>query len=166
MNHYGYGASRGKSKLLPQVQALANLTRELAQCCIAKESEIFGRFGLSAGEGNVLLAAAEGISSPSALAERLGVVRSRITPLVQSLVVKGFLERAESASDRRVRNLQLTSGGRQVAMDADKRRLEFHRRLLEQFNEHERQKLIGTLSHLQEHMTDIRKNMKQEFERN
>ncbi len=145
-----------------QAGVLAQLTRDLAQCCIAKESEIFERFGLSTSEGNVLLAVAEGSGSPSALATRLGVVRSRITPLVRHLVDHSFLERNESQTDRRVRELTLTRKGEQVAADAEQYRLSFHRRLLERFNLHERQQLFITLSQLQERMTEMRKGIQTE----
>jgi len=130
---------------------------------MAKESEIFNRFGLTIGEGKVLLAAAERSMSPSALAEELGVGRSRITPLVQSLVEKGFLERLESATDRRVRELTLTPAGEKAAADAENFRLGFHRRLLERFGEGERQDLLLVLRRLHDRMMEVRESMKQDF---
>jgi DNA-binding MarR family transcriptional regulator len=138
---------------------LAQITRDLAQCCVAKESEIFGKFGLSASEGNVLLAAAEGTISPSALAGLLGVVRSRITPLVQSLVEKGFLERLESARDRRAKELKLTPEGRRIAADAVDFRLSFHRTLLDRFPESERRELLQVLAVLHQRMTEVRQGL-------
>jgi len=144
-----------------QAGTLAHLTRELAHCCVAKEMEIFRRFGLSTGEGNALLAIADGAGSPSTLAEQLGVVRSRISPLVQNLVNKEFLVRAESVVDRRVKELKLTRRGEQVALDADRYRLGFHQRLLERFDEKERKLLFATLSRLYERMTEVRRGMKE-----
>jgi DNA-binding MarR family transcriptional regulator len=162
MNHNTHELSERGTGLLPHASQLAHLTRELAQCCIAKESEIFGRFQLSTGEGSVLLSVAEGAQSPSALAERLGVARSRITPLVQNLVERGFLQRSESQGDRRVRELRLTKEGERVAQDAEDYRLGFHQRLLEHFGESERKNLFRTLSQLHDRMMEIRKNIKQE----
>ena len=145
--------------VIAQATTLAQLTRELAHCCVAKEVDIFNRFGLSTSEGNALLAVAAGAASPSALAEQLGVVRSRISPLVQSLVDKEFLVRAESAVDRRVKELKLTRKGEQVAEGADQYRLGFHQRLLERFDEKERKHLLAALSRLYERMTDLRRRM-------
>lgn len=145
-----------------QAEVLAQLTRDLAQCCVAKEIEIFSRFGLSTSEGNALLAIAEGATTPSALAQELGVVRSRITPLVQHLVDQEFLERSESTVDRRARELSLTSKGRQVARDAVQFRLSFHRQLLERFDQRERDQLFTTLGRLHEQMTEIRKGIQAE----
>ena len=142
-----------------QADTLARLTRELAHCCMAKESEIFQKFGLSSSEGNALFVVADGATSPSALAAKLGVVRSRITPLVQGLVDKEFLERSESQTDRRVRELKLTPKGEAVADDADQFRLGFHRRLLERFEEHERQHLFATLTQLHGKMLEVGRSL-------
>ena len=142
-----------------QAGLLAQMTRALAQCCVAKESEIFNRFGLTTGEGNVLLAVADGTSSPSALAGQLGVARSRITPLVQNLVNKGFVKRTESHQDRRVRDLKLTSQGEGVAQEALRFRLSFHSRLLGKFEREERGPLLDTLAQLHEKMMEVRKGM-------
>ncbi len=45
------------------------MTRNLAECCVSKEAEIFGRYGLSAAEGHLLLTVCEHKAiSPSAAA--------------------------------------------------------------------------------------------------
>ena len=142
-----------------QAGLLAQMTRELAQCCVAKESEIFVRFGLTTGEGNVLLAVANGTGSPSALAGQLGVARSRITPLVQNLVNKGFVQRTESHEDRRMRDLTLTHDGESVAHEALRYRLSFHSRLLGKFEQEEREQLLDLLARLREKMMEVRRGM-------
>jgi DNA-binding MarR family transcriptional regulator len=152
--------SSQKQDLTNQADVLAHITRELAQCCTAKENEIFGQFGLSTSEGHVLIAIADGTTSPSGLAEQLGVVRSRITPLAQSLVHKGFLQRLESANDRRVRDLKLTDEGHGAAKEAKSYRLNFHTRLLEKFASDERARLLEMLEHLHDKMTEMRKGIK------
>ncbi|MBU1984070.1 MarR family transcriptional regulator [bacterium] len=133
------------------------MTHDLAHCCVAKEMELFNRYGLSASEGHVLLTVAEaGRISPSIVANRLGVGRSRLTPLAQALVDKGFVTRNESSADRRVRDLTLTHDGRQIAHDAAKFRLEFHQRLLEGLPDSMRERMIETLYALHERMNTVR----------
>jgi DNA-binding MarR family transcriptional regulator len=136
---------------------LASLTRELAHCCINKEIELFNRFGLTSSEGVVLLQVAEaGTALPSSLACILGLARSRMTPLTANLVEKGFLDRRESTTDRRVRELTLTEQGQKVASAAHGRRLDFHCRLLESYPESERARLMNTLTTLRKTMDELR----------
>ena len=145
------------TKLIEQADVLAGLTRDLSHCCVSKESEIFARYGLSAGEGHlILIVADEGSISPSIVAARLGVSRSRLTPLAQSLVEKGYLDRAESADDRRVRDLSLTPQGKKAAREAAQFRRDFHVRLLTSFSEGGRTQLIESLRLLHERMTSLR----------
>lgn len=149
-----------KSELEQQALQLANITTNLSQCCHAKEFEIFHQTGLTASEGHVLLTVAEaGAATPSAVAAQLGVGRSRLTPLVQGLVDKGFLIRRESPRDRRVRDLRLSSAGEDVARQAADYRMSFHLRLLESFSDDERRRLLDMLAALHERMTMLRRGM-------
>jgi DNA-binding MarR family transcriptional regulator len=139
---------------------LATLTRSLADCCVGKEAEIFGRYGLSAAEGHLLLMVAEqGALSPSTAAEKMHVARSRLTPLAQSLVEKGFLMRAAMKEDRRGHELKLTSAGITAARGAAQFRHEFHTRLLESFPPSDRERLIGVLEELHDRMHALRAEM-------
>jgi DNA-binding MarR family transcriptional regulator len=142
-----------------QANALASLTGELAQCCMAKEVEIFRRFHLSTSEGHVLMAVASGVLTPSALAAQLGVVRSRVTPLVQGMVTRGFLQRTESREDRRMRDLKLTREGEHVVRDAMQFRLSFHTRLLGKFDREARAHLLETLAQLHTKMIELRQGL-------
>ena len=136
---------------------LAALTRSLADCCVGKEAEIFGRYGLSPAEGHLLLMVADkGALSPSAAAEQMGVARSRLTPLAQSLVEKGFLQRAAMKEDRRAHELKLTAAGATAARGAAHFRHEFHARLLESFPPSDREQLIGVLEELHDRMHALR----------
>ncbi len=151
-----------EQELGEQAALLASITRELAQCCMSKDAEIFDRFRLSPSEGHVLLTVADGETSPSALAEQLGVVRSRITPLIKSLVDRGFVQRSESREDRRMHRLKLTREGEQVAQEATQFRLSFHARLLGSYAETERARLLETLAELHHKMTELRQGLSDE----
>jgi DNA-binding MarR family transcriptional regulator len=153
-------------KVSEQARLLAGLTQDLAHCCLGKESEIFAQYGLSAGEGHILLVLGEeGAVTPSRLAARQGVSRSRITPLVKSLERLGFVARSESRHDRRVRDLTLTSRGQEVAEHAANFRLDFHTQLLQRFAESERAPLFSTLSLLHARMRELREEIKRRDDR-
>jgi DNA-binding MarR family transcriptional regulator len=161
MNYQSSSTQSPAPDLQQQAQLLAGLTHNLAFCCIGKESELFNRYGLSSSEGHVLLTLSEhGSVTPSFLAARLGVGRSRMTPLVQSLVDSGFVSRTESLRDRRVRNLTLTSRGQEVAYASANFRTDFHARLLERFPERERDNLLSTLSILHDRIRQLRDELK------
>lgn len=163
MNYMTNGHTNGNGAVHSDAATLASLTRELAHCCLNKESELFSRFGLTSSEGVVLLQVAEtGKALPSNLACVLGLARSRLTPLSASLVEKGFLHRKESDKDRRVRELTLTPRGEEVAVAARGCRLDFHSRLLEKYTETERVELLRTLTNLRQMMDDLREQIANE----
>jgi len=85
-----------------------------------------------------------------------------MTPLVQSLVEKGFITRSESAADRRVRDLTLTESGRIIARQADAFRQTFHVHLLESFSVGERDDLLHTLQTLHDRIAAMRKDLRQQ----
>jgi MarR family transcriptional regulator, organic hydroperoxide resistance regulator len=72
----------------------------------------------------------QGISSPE-LARNMGLSPSRISRVVDKLVVNGFLDRNTDASDRRVIILCLTSKGKSIRTRIEKVRNECESRLLE-----------------------------------
>ena len=154
------GHTNGNGATDKDAATLASLTRELAHCCINKESKLFSRFGLTSSEGVVLLQVAEtGKALPSSLACILGLARSRLSPLSASLVEKGFLHRKESKTDRRVRELTLTEKGEEVAAAAKGWRLDFHQRVLAHYSETERTQLLSTLTSLRELMDELREQI-------
>lgn len=152
------GVLTGSPKSLQQqAQHLSQLTRDLARCCQSKEEQIFARFGLTPAEGRVLLVMAENEpTTASATADELGLGRSRLTPLVDGLVHKGFLKRVESASDRRVRTMTLTATGRKVARQATSFQITFHETLLRQFSPDEREQLLNGLAQLYDAIERLR----------
>jgi DNA-binding MarR family transcriptional regulator len=148
--NYSQGEVKSATEALSaQATGLMALTHELALCCQAKEEQIFTRFRLSVAEGRVLQSVANrGASTPSDVARDLDLGRSRLTLLVDGLVVKKFLKRAESVEDRRVRTLTLTPSGRKVARDVTEFQLDFHEQLLKRFKPEEREQLFRVLNSL------------------
>ena len=155
--NYSQSVLNAVDDLTAQATQLSQMTRELSRCCQTKEEQIFGRFNLSSAEGRVLLVIADlGSSTPSAVAERLGLGRSRLTPLVDGLVEQGLLTRTESAADRRVRTLELTPAGRTAAREVTSYQTLFHEELLRRFSPEERRHMLNTLDQLHGAIEELR----------
>ena len=72
----------------------------------------------------------KGLSSPE-LAKNMGLSASRVSRVVDKLVVNGYLDRNTDASDRRAITLCLTPKGKVIRGKIDKVRNECEARLLE-----------------------------------
>ncbi len=87
-------------------------------------------------------------TSPSALATATGLTRGAISKLIDRLVQKKLVSRAEASGDRRFQDIKLTSGGRtlvpSLARIADQNDAEF----FSQLSAEERERLVATLKKL------------------
>ncbi|MCX6222287.1 MAG: MarR family transcriptional regulator [Bacteroidia bacterium] len=70
-----------------------------------------------------------GISSPE-LAKNMGLSPSRISRVIEKLVVDGYLDRNIDKTDRRAITLCLTDEGKKIRAEIDKNRQECEARLL------------------------------------
>jgi len=93
---------------------------------------------LEPGEFALLRAVAASDGEPqNALAERLHISPSWMVAIVDELERRELLERRPHARDRRVRNLQLTAGGKKLLRRAERKAREFDRQVSEQLTEAE-----------------------------
>jgi DNA-binding MarR family transcriptional regulator len=86
--------------------------------------------------------------SQQALAERLRISPSRVVAIVDDLESRQLLERRPHPSDRRVRNLHLTSRGRELLDQATELAQQHEQRLGEALTEAERTQLLDLLEKL------------------
>jgi len=92
-----------------------------------------------------------GINSPE-LAKNMGLSLSRISRVVEKLVVNGYLDRNTDASDRRAITLCLTSKGKVVRNKIDEVRNECEARILETIPSEEIEKFRETISKIVKNM--------------
>lgn len=89
-----------------------------------------------------------GTTSPSALAVKTGLTRGAVSKLIDRLVQKDLVSRAEAADDRRYQDVGLTATGRmlvpRLAAIADRNDEEF----FSQLSAGERERLVATLKKL------------------
>ncbi len=87
-------------------------------------------------------------TSPSALATATGLTRGAVSKLIDRLVQKKLVSRAEASGDRRFQDIKLTSAGRtlvpRLARIADQNDEEF----FSQLSAEERERLVATLKKL------------------
>ena len=103
MNPAAQGQSKRTAFLLSQLGTVAS----------SRFADRTREIGLTPGDAGVirLLGRAPGLSQRS-VAEKLGIVPSRVVPLIDSLQGRGLVERVRSSTDRRNYELHLTEAGR------------------------------------------------------
>jgi DNA-binding MarR family transcriptional regulator len=111
---------RDSHALLAQevIQQLVAMSGRLTQFFASRAAE----FGLSTGEGKVLLNLQPGETSPMrTLARRLGYDASNLTGIIDRLEDRGALERRAEPADRRVKAIALTDRGQRLRDDFSRR---------------------------------------------
>jgi DNA-binding MarR family transcriptional regulator len=94
--------------------------------------------------------------SVKALAERLGLSLAATSRSVDGLVKRKLIERDEDPDDRRVRRVRLTARGRRTVERLVEIRIAALERLVESFDDEQREKLADALDSILEH-EDVRR---------
>jgi DNA-binding MarR family transcriptional regulator len=84
-------------------------------------------------------------TSPSELASQLGYTRARMTRILDSLEVKGYIMRRQDDSDRRRIIVQATEAGRTFSGEKDSEVVSAVEALINDLGEHDTQELIRIL---------------------
>jgi DNA-binding MarR family transcriptional regulator len=108
--------------------------------------QVLGPLELEPGEFALLRAvdASDG-ESQNALAERLHISASWMVAIVDDLERRGLLERRPHERDRRVRNLQLTAGGKRLLRKAERQAQQFDQRVSDPLTDTELLQLLDLL---------------------
>jgi DNA-binding MarR family transcriptional regulator len=107
------------------------LIYEVKKKCAAIDNKLMEHLHLSQSELLFFssLNQCTGISSPE-LAKNMGLSPSRISRVIEKLVVDGYLDRNIDKTDRRAITLCLTDEGKKIRAEIDKNRQECEARLL------------------------------------
>ncbi len=110
---------------------IMGLVYEMKKKCTAMDTRLMEHLNLSHSEFQFFgsLDQCTGISSPE-LARNMGLSPSRISRVIEKLVVDGFLDRNIDKSDRRAITLCLTENGKKIRSEIDRSRQECEARLL------------------------------------
>ena len=110
---------------------ILGLVYEMKKRCAAIDNKLMEHLNLSQSELLFFssLDQCTGISSPE-LAKNMGLSPSRISRVIEKLVVDGYLDRNIDKTDRRAITLCLTDEGKKIRAEIDKNRQECEARLL------------------------------------
>ena len=110
---------------------ILGLVYEMKKKCAAIDYQLMEHLHLSQSELLFFSALDQctGISSPE-LAKNMGLSASRISRVIEKLVVDGYLDRNVDKTDRRAITLCLTENGKKIRDEIDKSRQECEARLL------------------------------------
>ncbi len=110
---------------------ILGLVYEMKKRCAAIDNKLMEHLKLSQSELLFFssLDQCTGISSPE-LAKNMGLSPSRISRVIEKLVVDGYLDRNIDKTDRRAITLCLTDEGKKIRAEIDKNRQECEARLL------------------------------------
>ena len=124
---------------------------------LAKEQ--CARHGITATQLNVLkMLQAIGELSLSELSKKMAATNSTVTGIVDRMVTAGLVVREQSADDRRVWKIKLTTQGRAIAKKLDIAPWEILRAALEALPEPELNALIATLAKVAQNVQRIVEN--------
>lgn len=110
---------------------ILSLVYEMKRKCAAIDYQLMEHLHLSQSELLFFssLDQCTGISSPE-LAKNMGLSPSRISRVIEKLVVDGYLDRNIDKTDRRAITLCLTEDGKKIRAEIDRSRQECEARLL------------------------------------
>jgi len=111
---------------------ILDLVFEMKKKCAVIDNQLMDQLHLSQSELLFFssLDHCTGISSPE-LARNMGLSPSRISRVIEKLVVDGYLDRNIDKSDRRAITLCLTEDGKKIRAEIDKHRQECETRILQ-----------------------------------
>jgi len=110
---------------------ILSLIYEMKKKCAAIDNQLMEQLHLSQSELLFFssLDQCTGINSPE-LAKNMGLSPSRISRVIENLVVDGYLDRNQDKTDRRAITLCLTESGKKIRAEIDRNRQECEARLL------------------------------------
>ena len=119
---------------------------KLFQCCQERMQYQSERFGLPEAELRCLiLFGDERYLTPKRIAQKMNVVKSRVTKIVQGLIKKQLLQRIKDPEDSRVTLLSLTPNGQKKINDINAFINEIHQEVLIRIVPEQRKSLLLSL---------------------
>jgi len=132
---------------------ILSLVYQMKQKCAQVDQQLMDDLNISQSE--LLFFSAldncQGLSSPE-LAKNMGLSLSRISRVVDKLVVNGYLDRNTDAADRRAITLCLTPKGKEVRNKIDEVRNECEARLIETIPSEEIERFRDLISNIVKNM--------------
>ena len=150
----------GDQLLHYQVSRLQNLISEVVECCDDRKLYESKKFDLPYAELKcLLLFQGARYLTVKQIAMHLEVAKSRITKLVNSLEMKGMVERIADPQDARMKLISLTPYGHRIMEKVNIFQKDLHRQILLQFSEEERKKVLSNVELLRAAMESVKEKL-------
>jgi DNA-binding MarR family transcriptional regulator len=158
MNEYKGNESAKVSE--NQLQQFQNLITKLFQCCQERMQYQCERFAMPDAELRcLLLFDAERYLTAKGIAQRMNVVKSRVTRIVDGLLKKNLINRRKDPEDSRVTLLSLTPDGRKKLNDINEFLEYVHFEALAQMGPEQRKTMLTNLEILKASMEAVKELM-------
>ena len=130
-------------------ERLANLTFSLLANCQEKEIRLAELHNLTQAEFRCLrLFGTDENLNNKQIAERMKLSPSRLTRIIDGLVIKEYINREIDPSDRRNMRVTLSRKGRQLVRQLNKAYIDIHNEILEDIDVSQHEPLITAMDHL------------------
>lgn len=105
----------GNKGMRDQALDLVGIVADIVECYMMSEKDICERNGITQGEGRLIAKIeAENPVYVNILADDLGLSKSRISRLIESMRKKNIVKKTENEQDHRFNNLVLTAKGMKI----------------------------------------------------
>jgi DNA-binding MarR family transcriptional regulator len=128
---------------------LADLTFKLLANCQEKEARLADKYGLTQSEFRCLrLFNKKDVLNNKQVAERMNLSPSRLTRIIDGLVVKDYIIRQIEPSDRRNMKVELSKRGKVLVTKLNDAYVNIHREILEDIDKPQHKPLINAMENL------------------
>ena len=143
-----------------QLEQFQRLVNRLYQCCQERMQYQSDRFDLPDAELRcLLLFGEERYLTPKGIAQKMNVVKSRISKIVDGLMKKGFVQRIKDPEDSRIHLLSLTPDGQRKINDIRYFMDDVHHQVLLRIPSEQRKLLLIDLDLLKSSMEAVKDMM-------
>ena len=143
-----------------QVNQFQDLVSKLFQCCQERMQYQSEKFDLPDAELRCLmLFREERYLTPKGIAQKMNVVKSRVTPIVSGMISKGLIQRIKDPEDARVSLLSLTAVGQKKLKSIDEFQRHLHNEVLQQISPEQRMQMLTNLELLKASMEAVKELM-------
>ncbi len=155
-----YGENNRPEVTAFQVKQFQELIAKLFQCCQERIQYQSEKFQLPEAELRCLmLFGEERYLTPKGIAQKLNVVKSRVTKILDGLLEKKLIQRIKDPEDSRVSLLSLTSAGQKKFQDINKFLESLHIEVLLQMAPEQRKVMLTNLDLLKACMEAVKELM-------
>ena len=143
-----------------QLQQFQELVTRLYHCCQERMQYQSERFRLPDAELRcLLLFGEERYLTPKGIAQKMNVVKSRVSKIIDGLLRKKFIQRIKDPEDSRISLLSLTPSGQKKLNDINAFMEEVHQNVLMQMAPDQRKAMLTNLDILKASMEAVKEMM-------